>query len=181
MIVAGTGHRPHKLGGGIGNDADGRRYSSGYDRAMEIRAIRLAWDWLRTNKDIIGIKAVISGMAMGWDQALAEAALFCKIPLLAYLPCRNMHKHWTESAKNRWLRILCKAEAVFSASKDDYVGPWCMQKRNEMMVDDCNLLLALWDGSDGGTSNCMGYAISKRPDLEIINLWPEWEKLRPNA
>jgi uncharacterized phage-like protein YoqJ len=52
-----------------------------------------------------------------------------------------------------------------------------MQKRNEMMVDDCNLLLTLWDGSDGGTANCLGYARRKRPDLETVNLWDSWQKM----
>jgi uncharacterized phage-like protein YoqJ len=33
-----------------------------------------------------------------------------------------------------------------------------MQVRNEWMVDHCNDLLAVWDGSDGGTGNCVRYA-----------------------
>lgn len=162
VIIAGTGHRPHKLGG--------------YERALGIRCIRLAMDYLKDFKKTRPIKAVISGMALGWDQSLAEAALLCQIPLLAYLPCRNMHKHWTSDDRDRWFRILNKASAVFSASKEDYVGPWTMQKRNEMMVDDCDMLLALWDGSDGGTANCIGYANRKRKELEIINLWPRWKR-----
>lgn len=163
LIIAGTGHRPHKLGG--------------YERLTEIRCIRLTLDFLRELRKTREIKEIITGMAMGWDQALAEAALMLDIPLMAYLPCRNMHKHWTSTSQERWLRILNRADGVFSASREDYVGPWCMQKRNEMMVDDCNMILALWDGSDGGTANCIGYANRKHPDLEFVNLWGKWAEL----
>mgnify|MGYP000852490524 CR=1 FL=1 len=30
--------------------------------------------------------------------------------------------------------------------------------RNRAMVDDCDLLIAIWDGSPGGTANCVEYA-----------------------
>jgi uncharacterized phage-like protein YoqJ len=33
-----------------------------------------------------------------------------------------------------------------------------LQKRNEWMVDHCDLLIAVWDGSEGGTANCVRYA-----------------------
>lgn len=166
-IIAGTGHRPSKLGG--------------YERLTEVRCIRLAMDYLKEFRKTTEIKAVISGMALGWDQALAEAALLLQIPLLCYVPCRNMGRQWTTKSKERWERIMNRSSAVFSATKDDYMGPYCMQKRNEMMVDDCDMLLSLWDGTDGGTANCIGYANRKRPGLGYANLWPEWVKLNQIA
>ncbi|WP_188052008.1 hypothetical protein [Azospirillum sp. Sh1] len=49
-----------------------------------------------------------------------------------------------------------------------------MNTRNEWMVDHSDRLLALWDGSQGGTANCVRYARGLgRP---IDNLWSEWEK-----
>lgn len=143
----------------------------------EIRAIRVAANFLRELRETRTVGGIISGMALGWDQALAEASLMLQIPLICYLPCRNMSKPWPTEAHNRWVRIINRAERVCLAVKDDYPGPWCMQKRNEMMADDCDLLLACWDGTSGGTANCLGYAKRKRPDLEIVNLWAEHQKM----
>jgi uncharacterized phage-like protein YoqJ len=53
--------------------------------------------------------------------------------------------------------------------------PWKMQVRNEWMIDRCDVLLALWDGSRGGTANCCWCA--KRVERPIENLWGEWLRL----
>ncbi|WP_206759019.1 hypothetical protein [Anabaena azotica] len=49
-------------------------------------------------------------------------------------------------------------------------------KRNEWMVDQCHRLVALHDGSTGGTGNCVNYAKSKK--VHIVNLWKSWVKYR---
>ena len=49
-----------------------------------------------------------------------------------------------------------------------------MQLRNEAMVNDCDLLLALWNGTSGGTANCIRYANSVK--REIRNLWSDYAK-----
>jgi uncharacterized phage-like protein YoqJ len=33
-----------------------------------------------------------------------------------------------------------------------------MQDRNIWMVDHCDALIAVWDGTSGGTANCVRYA-----------------------
>ena len=48
-----------------------------------------------------------------------------------------------------------------------------MQQRNELMVNDSDMVLALWDGeSAGGTWNCIQYA--GKVEKEIVNLWDAW-------
>ena len=37
------------------------------------------------------------------------------------------------------------------------------------------VLLALWDGTSGGTENCIKYALKK--SCVIINLWDEYNEL----
>lgn len=39
------------------------------------------------------------------------------------------------------------------------------------MVDHCNHLIAIWDGTPGGTFNCLKYAVAKltQPYITIIN------------
>jgi hypothetical protein len=46
-----------------------------------------------------------------------------------------------------------------------------MQRRNEAMVNNSNLVLSLWnpEKKQGGTFNCIQYAIKK--DKPILNFW----------
>jgi uncharacterized phage-like protein YoqJ len=44
-----------------------------------------------------------------------------------------------------------------------------MQKRNEYMVDKCDKLLAVWNGTTGGTHNCIKYAKSKGKEIILLN------------
>jgi uncharacterized phage-like protein YoqJ len=50
-----------------------------------------------------------------------------------------------------------------------------MHVRNKWMVNKCNKVLALWDGSKGGTGNCVSYALSV--DRPIENAWKRWTQL----
>ena len=69
MIVAATGHRPNKLA----------PLSICYSTRVLQRLIDLATAYLeKSNPD-----AVISGMALGWDTAIAIAAIKLNIPLTA--------------------------------------------------------------------------------------------------
>jgi uncharacterized phage-like protein YoqJ len=41
---------------------------------------------------------------------------------------------------------------------DARYSAWAMMRRNEAMVDHANMVLAWWDGTPGGTKNCIDYA-----------------------
>jgi uncharacterized phage-like protein YoqJ len=47
-----------------------------------------------------------------------------------------------------------------------------LQKRNIWMVDRSTAVLALWDGSKGGTANCVKYA--EKVSVPVFNVWPGW-------
>lgn len=166
MIIAGTGHR---LGIKLG----------GYSDDIHNKLVTLAENFILENpKEITwlgksGIDAVISGMALGWDQALAQAALNCKIPLYAYIPFKGQEGKWPQAAQDRYNRMLEQAARVVVCSAGGYSAEK-MQIRNEMMVRDCTAVLSLWDGSSGGTGNCVAYA--NKIGKPIINLWDRWEK-----
>ena len=53
---------------------------------------------------------------------------------------------------------------------DEEYKPWLMQKRNEYMVDLADKVIAVWDGSKGGTGNCVRYA--EKCGKEIIRIVP---------
>lgn len=157
-IFAATGHRPKKLGG-YGNDV--------FDRL-----VILAETFLRKKKP----DSVISGMALGWDQAFAQAAINLGIPFTAAIPCLGQESRWPQPSKTKYHQILEQARTTHLCFK----GSWaenrgCMQVRNRWMVDNAHSVVALWDGTSGGTANCVKYAEERnRP---IFNLWEIWKKM----
>lgn len=158
MIICGTGHRPNKLGG--------------YGDEVYIRLVKTA-EWglaSMPNRP----EAVISGMALGWDQALANAALNINIPLWAYVPFEGQESMWPRKSKDAFYRLSDESEKKVICSEGDY-APWKMQVRNERMVDDSDEVLALWDGSGGGTGNCVQYA--RKKNKNIVNLWDYFQSL----
>lgn len=44
-----------------------------------------------------------------------------------------------------------------------------MQNRNKKMVDACDKLIAIFDGTNGGTANCVNYAKYINKEIIIIN------------
>jgi uncharacterized phage-like protein YoqJ len=157
MIICGTGHRPNKLGG-YTQDA--------WDRVYEI-----ADAYLEQNTS--DIDYVISGGALGWDQVLAHAARANNIPYVMALPFPGFEDRWPQRSKDTLYGLMHGAREVVFVCSEGYAG-WKMQKRNEWMVDKADTVLALWDGSSGGTGNCIAYANKvKKP---IINLWDEYSK-----
>lgn len=50
--------------------------------------------------------------------------------------------------------------------------PKAMQIRNEWIVDRADRIIALWDGSFGGTHNCITYANKRK--VPVDNLWDAW-------
>jgi uncharacterized phage-like protein YoqJ len=157
MIVAGTGHRPNKLGG--------------YTKEAFDKLVAIAESYIKSNPQITKI---ISGMALGWDQALAQAAINCDIPFLAAIPCYNQDKMWPQKSKDYYNYLLSRATEMVFVTKAEY-NSMCMQVRNMYMVHNCDILLALFDGTAGGTSNCIHYAISK--NKPVVNLYEQYKQL----
>lgn len=152
MIVAGTGHRPNKL------DND---YT--YTSVLSNRIMGLCTKIIELYKPT----KIISGMAQGFDTMWALTALKCHIPLVCALPCKNQDIRWPDKSKNLYRKMLTFASEVVYVSED---YSWdCMQIRNEWMVDRCDLLLGLHDGSPGGTNNCIKYAIAVKRKHIIFN------------
>ena len=100
---------------------------------------------------------VISGMATGFDQLLARAARDHGIPWTAAIPFPGQHLRWTDDEQRRYHELLESASDIVIVSPS-YVGPWVMQVRNEWMVDKCSILASYWNGTPGGTANCLRYA-----------------------
>lgn len=153
MILAATGHRPVKLGG----------YGAYVFARLKLGARHYLAD--------AAPDRVISGMALGWDQAWAWAAVDLGIPFVAAMPFYGQETQWPEESRERYHDLLEHAAEVVTVCEGGY-APWKMQRRNEWMVDHCDKMIALWDGSNGGTANCVRYA--ERVGKPVENLWPQW-------
>lgn len=155
MIVAFTGHRPNKLGG----------YFEPNPVSVRVKK------FLREELEKLNPDRAITGMALGVDHWAAMICLLKGIPYLAAVPFVGQEMAWPESARKRWRYLLGRAAEVVLVSEGAY-SPAKMQRRNEWMVDHCDVLLAVWDGTAGGTANCVRYAKKKKKQMVVINPYP---------
>lgn len=173
LTIAFTGHRPNKLG----NEYNGIGAIS--------NAIRKDIQYMIDQYDIQGIKlSFICGGALGIDMLAEETAIVNKIPLLIAIPCLNQEAMWPQSSKDRYHRILNWSKdhtdkqgnklPNWSLVEHIYVSNQsysheCMQLRNVYMIDNSARLRAYWDGTNGGTKNCVTYAKSISRPIDTIN------------
>lgn len=154
-ILAATGHRPDKLGG--------------YGPDVFESLVNLATGYFVLAKSAgAAPDGVISGMALGWDMAWAEAAYRSGLPFVAAVPFEGQERLWPDSSKRQHADLLKRAAQVVVVCPGGY-DPQKMQTRNRWMVDHADGLVALWDGSSGGTANCVKYA--QRIGRPVVNLW----------
>jgi len=154
MIVAGTGHRPNKLGG--------------YSKRVFTKLTHFAIEQLG---QIEGVERVISGMALGWDMALAIGAIDRRIPLTCALPFKGQETRWAADYQDLYRKILEQADEVVVVSEGEY-EPYKMFARDKWMVDRCDLLLALYNGTPGGTDRTISYALEVgKPIRNVARYW----------
>ena len=121
-----------------------------------------------------GYTYFISGGALGVDQDFAEAVLRAKqvhagIVLEIAVPCSSQSDPWREADRRRYQSILDRADKVTVLS--EHYTRFCMQKRNEYMIDKSDLVLAFWNGDrSGGTWNAIQYAERKGKKIQINTL-----------
>jgi uncharacterized phage-like protein YoqJ len=142
-IIAYSGHRPDKLGGW--NPAH-----------PVVGRVRFA---IRESLIQLAPSMVIVGMALGVDQWAAQESATLGLPFTAALPCDDMDAAWPERSRAEFRALVRSAAVVHVVSPGPY-KPWKMQRRNEWMVDNSRRLVAVHDGSSGGTFNCIRYAES---------------------
>jgi uncharacterized phage-like protein YoqJ len=135
--------------------------------------VEIVRDWINNMLATIEPRRVVTGMAVGFDTYLAREALRQQIPLLAAIPYEGQEDQWPDGARTEYRKILKQAETVHIVEKGGYAS-WKYQKRNEWMVNNCDLLLAAWSGKPGGTANCVRYAHQVERRVELLpGLKPE--------
>ena len=171
MRLSITGHRPQHLGG----------FDNSRNRCLPIKKV-LETEFFRLFKDPITRENLpgsylFSGMALGVDQWAVEVALELGLRVTAVVPCLWQESKWPPASQEHYQRLLKACHSVIQVS-DQLYDPALkqMQKRNEALVDACELLLAVWDGAarnaDGkgsGTYHCVLAAKRKHRQTLVLN------------
>lgn len=167
-IIAGTGHRPQtmlpKLENGKPDYSQANRYFQNLVLVIE--------------KTLLELKPtkVISGMALHFDQALAQAAINLGIPVIAAIPCLNQDKKWLRKVQEYYNELLSKCSQIVQVTNREYT-PSCMQERNIWMIDNSDEILSCYNKQGyGGTFNCLQYANTlgrKNTNIwdDVVSIW----------
>lgn len=114
---------------------------------------------------------VITGMAIGFDQLVAETCVEENIKFIAAIPFLGQEKIWPKHIQTIYKNFLKMAHEIKIVCEGSY-EPYKMQKRNEWIVDNSQILIAYFDNNYkkfSGTKNCVVYANKQKKD--IINLY----------
>lgn len=153
-----TGHRPQNLPFGF-NEED--------ERCIDLKkTLREQIINLIENE---GVTHFISGMAIGVDMYAAEIVLGLKAsyPGESAIPCESQAAKWSEALRDRYFDIAskCDKETLIQT----HYSPDCMDKRNRYMVDQADVLIAVWDGSPSGTGKTVRYAHQQGKSVTVID------------
>lgn len=167
-VLVATGHRPPALGG--------------YDDKVTKKLVQLAKKVLEQHEP----HTVVSGMALGWDQAIAHAAVAQNRHLIAVVPFQGYESRWPLGTRRLYARLLHDAQLVQFVSPtphDNRDISNLMRKRNLALLEyaqasDDHVVAALWNKEpNGGTAHCVGAAMAR--GLKIVNYYPSWVKYGP--
>lgn len=148
-----TGHRPDKC--------------VGTEEAIRGRLLEKIREFMNRGYDTF-----ITGMAMGVDTWAAEEVLKIKeespaVRLVCAVPFLGVERNRTEEQQKSFRAILEKADIV------EYICPKGFRRsfpaRDKWMVDHASGVIAVFNGTHGGTEYTIRYAREKERLVEVIN------------
>ena len=139
MIVAWTGHREERL----------------LKRNSLIAIENRIYRWF----DSVQPTRVIAGMAKGVDLMVCRVAHSLRVPCTAAVPWVGHSSNWSKRAQDEYIDLLEKCDRIQVTSDVADYEVSVYSTRNRWMVDNCQVLAAVWDGEkDGGTYDAIAYA-----------------------
>jgi len=155
-----TGYRPFKLPFKI--DKSDLLYINFYKRAYSLIREQIE----------CGNTYFICGMAQGADLLLARIVLrlktiYSEVFLECALPFVCQSEKWTAKHKNLYDDILKQCDKVTVLSECYRIDAYL--KRNKYMVDNSDIVIAVFDGKKGGTKFTCDYALKKGKQLIVLN------------
>lgn len=119
----------------------------------------------------------LSSLAWGSDQLFAAAMLNAGHGLRAIIPSCGYESTFDRRGLTAYRTLLAGAERTAGVVTLDYPGPSedAFLAAGMRVVDECDLLVAFWDGQPatgkGGTGDAVAYACSQGRPVTVI--WPE--------
>ena len=158
LVLAGTGHRPHNLGG----------YNEGTYKKLGTLASLV----------IVQLEPVYAycGGALGWDMYWGHALLSIGVPYTLALPFPDMGSNWCDPKDRDNLEALKEgAQDVWYASSSYSKGAYIQRDRH--MVDNSEGLVSLLKPGleDSGTYTTCQYAIDH--NKPVLQLWEPFTRL----
>lgn len=158
MILTITGHRPPKLGGYDLPNPVFQAVMEGIDRSLiALRPERL-----------------VSGMALGVDQWALDSCILNDIPYTAAVPFQGFSRNWPHKSQEHFQYFMARADkVVYTTEGNPPYSDQLLHHRNQWMVMNSDAVLAVWDGSSGGTANCVRFAKACGKPVYFVQLNPE--------
>ncbi len=147
MIAAITGHRPRQ--------------------GLLENAVKNS---LRNAFTACAVERIIEGQCHGVDLWSVSVARSLEIPYTAVRPWAG-HRAPKGYENDYAFSLSFAKEVVIIDDSIKYPGPWIYHRRNEWMVDNSDIVVAVWDGEPlGGAAATVKYAMENEKKVYRINI-----------
>ena len=176
-IIGVSGHRPNKIGGYDRNNPLRRAIRARLQKEITALAKKPRPDlgtlhahhvdnylrqisWLRPRP--VSGPLLITGLALGIDQDAAGICAREGIQFIGAIPFPGQESRWPEPAQKIYSKIISEyacgiVYVSHDAPADHTRASEMLHKRNEWICCAADELIAVWDGTHGGTSSCVRY------------------------
>ena len=120
-----------------------------------------------------GVYIFYSGGQGGFDRLCAGCVYRLKkkyphIKLICALPCKDQSNIWKKEQQDRYTKILKKADSVRCLYNSYNENKNCMLERNDYMLNNSSMVIALFNGRIGGTQSTLLKAERQGLKVEIV-------------
>jgi hypothetical protein len=116
---------------------------------------KLRREVIKCNLDVFPV--ILTGDAKGTDSLAKLYANKCGLDLIVFKPINQYIKYK--------IYVNHKPFTIY-----DLLDNECYYTRNKQIVDNCDFLIAFWDGKSGGTKMTINYAKQQNKKIKIIKV-----------
>jgi uncharacterized phage-like protein YoqJ len=125
-----------------------------------------------------GFRTFLSGMAIGFDLAAAEAVIslreeLTELRLGCIVPFKGMEHRFSAESRERFERIIRSADHVEILA--EHYSHDIYFRRNDALIKHSTLVVAYFTGEGGGTAYTVRKALKKR--RRLINLYADPQQI----
>ena len=111
-----------------------------------------------------GCRNFYCGGAIGFDTMAAKAVISARMKkpdmrLIIVIPCKSQADKWSERERSVYEFVLASADEVVYVS-EEYTDD-CMRRRNQHLVDVCDVLIAFSGKARSGSAQTVRMAVAK--------------------